>query len=811
MKPGQIFKIFGALAAMGLGLAASGLAQNQNAPTAAQAAQAADANDGGNNAGGGFSVDFMPNADLAIILGEYELRSGKRVIRDAALQGATLTMKSNGRFATKEESIAFIEKSLLLNGFAIIPTEDPDTMKAISVAGGKQPRTEGVPIFTKADDLPEGDDVVTYIMPLSYLPASEAAEVFTTVMPVHPHGMITPLNNAEAVVITENASLIRKMIQLREEIDLPPTETEQRSFQLERADAEDVAEGLADILGLDSEDSPVSPGASRSPVAPNAPQIGNNNAPGGANLPGANNAAAARNTTYGGGASAKAAQPIIRPIARTNRIFVEARPADMARIEQLIEHLDAPAELSQKMERKLNHLSVLSFMQIAGDALVRGMGEVEVSSSGSGVGGAGQGAQGNASTLSNSNGFGNNRFGSNSFGNSGFGSSGFGSSGFGSSGFGGGFGGGGGAQSSFQTQNPEPVSMVIGKTLLIGDSLNETLLVFGPQEHLDLINDLIDSLDIKPRQIKISAIIAQLSLGDDFDFGFDLLRTLETAGPDGRIYNGAGIFKSRIGSSQALLDINDLDQVANFLPAAQGLSLYGQINPYLDGFLSTLEATDRFKVLSQPSIYTVNNKPATILTGQRVAVPRSTQSVLDSNQTTVNPVVTASIDFVNVVLQIDVLPHINDQDEITLQINQVNDDIVGSQTIGADQIPTIGTQSLSTTIIVQNGGTVLLGGLISEDDRKNESGLPLFTNVPFVGKVFGSQSTEQNRQELLIFIQPQIIDDAIDQESADQEIITRTGLGPSMEEFTGSRPTATAKPAKKQGWFRSLFSGKKGS
>lgn len=173
----------------------------------------------------------------------------------------------------------------------------------------------------------------------------------------------------------------------------------------------------------------------------------------------------------------------------------------------------------------------------------------------------------------------------------------------------------------------------------------------------------------------------------------------------------------------------------------------------------------------------MNNQLAVIETGQRIAVPRSTLSSLDTTGNTTNQIVTANIDFEDVVLRISVLPMVNCDGEVTLQIQQRNDDIVGSQLIGGDEIPTIGTQVLGTTVIVKNGGTVLLGGLISEADSKAESGLPLFANLPLIGRVFGSTADRVERQELLIFIQPKIICHDCDYERADGDMLTRTRVG----------------------------------
>jgi type II secretory pathway component GspD/PulD (secretin) len=181
----------------------------------------------------------------------------------------------------------------------------------------------------------------------------------------------------------------------------------------------------------------------------------------------------------------------------------------------------------------------------------------------------------------------------------------------------------------------------------------------------------------------------------------------------------------------------------------------------------------------------VNNRQAVIETGERVAVPRSTLSSLNTTgiNNNNNQVVTANIDYENVVLRIAVVPLINANGEITLQIQQKNDSITGERVIGGDAIPTIGTQSLGTTVMIPDGGTVLLGGLISEDDGKSQAGVPLFANWPLVGRVFGSTSDKINRKELLIFIQPKVIRSEFDQTFADEDLKNRTRVALPTEEF----------------------------
>lgn len=717
------------------------------------------------------SVQF-PNTPIPVILLEYENLTGKKVIRDASIQDQTLSIQTSEPMS-RVEAAAFIERSFLFNGYALVPTDDPAQLKIIAFSPERKVSSEALPVITSPQQLPETDQIVTYIMPLSYLTPEAAGELFTSIVDLHPYGKITPLQNSAAIVITENTTVIRRLLDLREHLDVSPVRTIDRSFHLERADAEEVVETLNAILELDD-----SGGTSSRTTEKTEGSTRSTAAAGGE---------AASVSAEPHRARPNVPNPKIRAIPRTNRILVFASVQDMASIERLIQHLDAPVETSNYMRRKLRYIAVSDFLKIAGDVIQRGGKET-----------GGGSVSGGNSDVSNNNNLNNSMLGSSS-GDS-----------MSSSGERSGTSGDLGAAGADQAVAPQ--SLVIDKTLLIADNIQNMLIASGPPEHLSLINELLEAMDVRPEQIQISAIIAQLNLSDDFEFGFDMLRSFE-APADGSRFNGGGSFASRIGQSRRLLDVSSLTDVSNLLPAAQGLTFYGQINPYLDTFLSALDATNRFKVLSRPTVYTVNSRQAVIETGQRVAVPRSTLSSLGTGGIGTNQIVTANIDFENVVLRIAVLPLINSAGEITLQIQQRNDDIIGSQTIGADEIPTIGTQSLGTTIIVEDGGTVLLGGLISQGDRKTESGLPLFANFPLVGRVFGSTSDNVSRQELLIFIQTKIIRDHHDQFLVDNDMIDRTRVGVSAETFASNEENNLDlfetqdfnSPEKRIHFFRNLF------
>ncbi|MEO0414830.1 MAG: type II and III secretion system protein, partial [Verrucomicrobiota bacterium] len=119
--------------------------------------------------------------------------------------------------------------------------------------------------------------------------------------------------------------------------------------------------------------------------------------------------------------------------------------------------------------------------------------------------------------------------------------------------------------------------------------------------------------------------------------------------------------------------------------------------------------------------------------------------------------VTSNIEFRDVVLKLEVIPLINSENEVTLKIAQVNDNIIGSQVISGNEIPTLSKQELITTVTLRSGETMVLGGLITERADETVTGLPGIRRIPFLGRALGSTNKTDTREEMLIFIQPHII------------------------------------------------------
>jgi type II secretory pathway component GspD/PulD (secretin) len=237
------------------------------------------------------------------------------------------------------------------------------------------------------------------------------------------------------------------------------------------------------------------------------------------------------------------------------------------------------------------------------------------------------------------------------------------------------------------------------------------------------------------------------------------------------------------------------------LSSLSGLTIYGTIADSVDIFARFLENTDRFRTLSRPVVYTTNNRKATILSGQKVPVPTQSVTTATGGGLSANgSSITSNIQYQDVVLKLEVIPLINSDGEVNLLIAQTNDSINGFDTVSGNSVPRIATQEISTSVRVPNGATIVLGGLISEDKTKNQEGIPYISQIPVLGSLLAGKtknSTEKN--ELIVMIQPVVVDSNGDMMKASAFEGERTPLGRDGQEITAPqaeqvRPAAAHKP-----------------
>ena len=687
------------------------------------------------------------DAPLSEVLEEYYRVSKRRVLLDRGLEAVTVNIEvaGGGGFSDAEYQ-SIIEKGLLMHGYALVPS-GTNLFKLVAAEQGTAPSSQGVPVILREEDLPETDQVVSHVIQLNYLQAEEASSALQQLVPLHPYGKILAMANARALVVTEASQTIRAYLDLVKQVDVPPMDTMQKTFVLQRATAAEVVEQLSTLLGLNSSGSggsgstsrPVTPAAAPRPPGQPAALL----------PPGSPAAAAAGGTsaTLGGagGVSPEASKPVLQAIERNNSIIAIARPTDMLRIESLIRELDAESTTRRYFSRRLDYLDLTVFLGIAEKALQRNSknatSSVPASTDNS-----------SRSTSSANTGFGSSS-NSSGFGglNSGLGSGGLGSSLSGSSSFG---SNGSGPQLDV---TKKPLSVPIANTLVIADPASSKFFASGPPDQIQALEELADELDVRPRQIFLSAIIGEFTLGNDFNFGLDWISTLRKVG-DGDLVGG--VLNTQ---GTAFANPSNLQDIAGFLAAngpatLSGFTAYGQINRNLNVFLQTLETSRRFHVLQKPTVTTLNHQAASIYIGQQIAIP---------GQTFTNGAVgnnglgfTSTTQYIPVRLQLDITPHIFNNSEVMLEFKQQNNDVSGFTTISGNRVPNISEQGMLNSLIVADRSTVMLGGLITERDTNNKSGLPFLVRIPVIKHLFGSTTKNKERREMMIFVQPTILPDS---------------------------------------------------
>jgi type II secretory pathway component GspD/PulD (secretin) len=237
------------------------------------------------------------------------------------------------------------------------------------------------------------------------------------------------------------------------------------------------------------------------------------------------------------------------------------------------------------------------------------------------------------------------------------------------------------------------------------------------------------------------------------------------------------------------------------LTSLAGLSLYGTIADSVDVYARFLEATRRFRTLSRPVVYTTNNRKATILSGQKVPVPTQSLTTATGGGIAANgSSITSNIQYQEVALKLEVIPLINSDREVNLVIAQTNDNIIGTEPISGNDVPVISTQEITTSVRVPNGNTIVLGGLITEDKELGREGMPYISEIPVLGTLLGGRTQRKNdKYELIVMIQPVVVDSNTDLTKASAYEADRSPLGRDGLEMTAplaeqAHPPAVWKP-----------------
>jgi len=285
---------------------------------------------------------------------------------------------------------------------------------------------------------------------------------------------------------------------------------------------------------------------------------------------------------------------------------------------------------------------------------------------------------------------------------------------------------------------------------ITADTGNNSIIVYSNQDDYRVIERSIRELDRPQLQVAIEATIAEVTLTDALSYGVQYYLGSSNVG---------------LASDKGSVSLTTSAATAAIAQSLPGLNvlLGSQASPKV--ILSALSTLTSVKVLSAPSLVVTDNQPAYLQVGDSVPISTGSATVLSSANTIVN---TITMQDTGVIMK--VWPHVHANGAVDLEIEQQVSSVVGGVSATTTNLnPTISQRRIHSTISVQSGQTVLLGGLMSEADNKTQDGIPVLRQITGLGDLFGNTNGSKARTEIIVFVKPTVIRDGGDASSVAEE------------------------------------------
>ena len=319
---------------------------------------------------------------------------------------------------------------------------------------------------------------------------------------------------------------------------------------------------------------------------------------------------------------------------------------------------------------------------------------------------------------------------------------------------------------------------------VLPDVRSNSVVVSGTNDDLRLLYDLIDKVDIVLPQVRIEVVIAEVKLSDNESNGFS---TLGLTVLNGKLVgiggSGAGFGVTGIPVTPANPVLNTGQTIVN--PAQGALGANNSLSATI-GLVTTPRKGD-LKILSVPAITTTHNKEATLFVGESRPVITGSTVAATTGQ------ITSTVSQRDIGITLKVLPLIGKDGAVQLQISQSVEDILGSTILDGNDQPIIGRRTTDSYVSAMSGEIVVLGGLQRTVTTKSTTRLG---PIPIIGDIFGSSTNLEEKQELVIFLRPYVLNSsAVDNLDALGRV-SNSANGPEVKKIIDNVPgKATAAPA----------------
>ena len=421
-----------------------------------------------------------------------------------------------------------------------------------------------------------------------------------------------------------------------------------------------------------------------------------------------------RGNTAASGADAAVANIFkIEAYPDSNRLIVISKsPSNFSWLNEMIDRIDMPLSVGMPINVELKHASAISVAEILNALLANSGATTSINAPDEGLSGIDFDAAGGSSGASNS---------TNTTGGSGTSEQ----------------------TISFPWQSQRggagdesaEVSALVGKARVVPNASQNSLLVLATPEIQQAVLDIIDDLDRPGRQVMISAVLAEVELGDQFEFGL-------------RFGQGLGLDDSE---NAVVIDTEFLGEKNNIFPDALNTSIFG-FSVDARVILQALDQVTNTRILQSPRLFTSDNQEAVFFDGQDV--PVSTGDATNSSGG-----ITTSFDYRAVGIGVNVRPRITKEKNVAMQIEILLSNIDKNTILaGADNNPVFKRRQTNTTITVKNGQTIVISGIRKEQEGKKTNKVPVLGDIPILDWVFSNTSDETTISELVVFITPIVVD-----------------------------------------------------
>lgn len=562
-----------------------------------------------------------------------------------------------------DDVIALINSLLKEKGYVAIRTGR--TLKLANIADAKHLNVP-VTMGNDPDQIVEGDNVITHIIPIRYADAVKLKEDIASL--VSEYAVISSNEASNSLIITDTAANIKRLVKIVKALDTQmATVADVKVFLLKYADAENTADLINNVFEQESQSSRSSDRQQQNPFMR---MMGG---PGGGGPGGMGN----RNSTSQDTATGAAANISVVADAdeRTNAVVVRG-PADvLVVIDQVIKELDSnPDEERSLFIYKLKYAEAANLKETL-NSLFQELQSLNEQNTGNTGNFSGRGGPGGVTTNSSS------------------------------------------SSSSDVSDN----------VYIEADEDTNSLVVMTSSKNFEKVQKVIKELDIPIPQVLIKVLLAELTTTEGSDIGVDW---------------AVKSFNS---------DNEGVSNAFSYSPQPSEGLVTQIIKSDLNLTLRALQETGNLNVLSRPYIMTSNNQTATINVGQRY--PFITDSQITDAGNTIN-----TVDYEDIGIILEVTPSINSDGLVIMDVkpeitNALADTIKISETVDAT---IFATRSAQCRVAVPNGQTVVIGGLMEDNETENTEKIPLLGDLPLLGGLFKRTVVSKQKTELLIFLTPQV-------------------------------------------------------